>query len=140
MIPVRFIGLFLFLGISLTGSAQAVSGPRMAYDVFTVEYGEVEYGSDGERTWTFKNTGTEPLLITEVKGSCGCTVAKYPKTPIKPGEGGTVKIKYDTKRPGIISKTITLITNEPEERNFHVIKIMGKVVNAPEKAQPKKGK
>lgn len=140
MKPLWFIGLIVNLGISLTGSAQVVSGPKMDYAQYTVEYGDIDYGSDGERSWTFKNTGTEPLLITSVKGSCGCTVAKYPKTPIKPGETGTVKIKYDTKRPGIISKTITLVTNEPEERNFHVIKIMGKVVNAPEKAVSKKGK
>lgn len=140
MKPFWFIGLIVSLGISLTGSAQTVSGPRMSYELYTVEYGDVEYGADGERPWVFKNTGTEPLLITSVKGSCGCTVAKYPRGPIKPGESGTVRIKYDTKRPGLISKTISITTNEPEERNFHVIKIMGKVVNAPENTGPKKAK
>lgn len=132
--------MILFLGISLAGNAQAVSGPRMTYDVHTLEYGEVDYGSDGERLWHFRNEGTEPLLISSVKGSCGCTVARYPKAPVKPGEGGTVRIHYDTKRPGLISKTITLITNEPENRNFHVIKIMGKVINAPEKTTSGKKK
>jgi hypothetical protein len=108
-------------------SATAQTGPKIQFEQHTIEYGEVDYASDGERLWTFKNMGTEPLMITAVKGSCGCTVAKYPKSAILPGKEGVVKIKYDTKRVGIISKTVSITTNEPEDRNFHVIKIMGKV-------------
>lgn len=128
------------LFLATRGQAQTATGPKIWYDVYTVDYGEVQYGADGERTWTFKNVGTEPLLITDVKGSCGCTVAKYPKGPIAPGAQATIKIKYDTKRPGLISKTVTIVTNEPEDRNYHVVKIMGKVVGAPEKKPPEKAK
>jgi len=117
-------------------SAVAQTGPQIQFEQYIIEYGEVDYASDGERLWTFKNIGTEPLMITAVKGSCGCTVAKYPKSAILPGKEGVVKVKYDTKRVGLISKTVSITTNEPEDRNFHVIKIMGKVKADPN-AKPK---
>lgn len=138
MVKPSVIALFI-LGISLAGNAQSVSGPKISFTQTIIDYGEVAYGSDGERPWTFKNEGTAPLLITDVKGSCGCTVAKYPRGPIQPGREGTVKIRYDTKRTGLFSKTATIITNEPEDRNFHVITIMGRVGAAPEGTpQPKR--
>ena len=117
-------------------STVAQTGPKIEFEQYVIEYGEVDYASNGERLWTFKNVGTEPLMITAVKGSCGCTVAKYPKSAILPGKEGVVKIKYDTKRVGLISKTVSITTNEPEDRNFHVIKIMGKVKADPN-AKPK---
>lgn len=71
---------------------------------------------DGERVTTsfrFTNTGNYPLLISEVKGNCGCTVADYPINPIAPKESGMVTITYDSKgSKGLrISKDVTVVAN-----------------------------
>jgi len=113
--------------------AQEEKVPKISYKELILMYGDIEYNSDGEREWHFTNTGNAPLLITSTKGSCGCTVAKYPKAAILPGKSSTVKIKYDTKRVGLISKTVTITTNEPEGKNVHVVTIMGRVKEAPAK-------
>lgn len=130
----------LILGFMVAGafaaandaSAQAVLGPKLTYTTDVVNYGEVDYSGNGERAWKFKNEGKQPLTITSAKGSCGCTVPEYPKEPIMPGKEGIIKIKYDTKRPGPITKTVTITTNEPEGSNTHVIQVKGNVKPAPE--------
>lgn len=132
---VFFLG-FVFAALLTAGvnnaSAQSPASPKISYTLDYVDFGEVEYGGPSERVWKFKNEGKEPLMITSAKGSCGCTVPDPPKEPIMPGKEGVIKIKYDTKRPGPIAKTVTLVTNEPEGSNTHVIKVKGNVKNAPE--------
>ena len=59
----------------------------------------------------FKNTGKEPLIISNATGSCGCTVPDWPKEPIAPGATASIKVKYDTNRIGGIYKTVTVNSN-----------------------------
>ena len=68
-------------------------------------------------TFTFTNTGTAPLVIHQALASCGCTVPTYPKTPVKPGEKGTIEVTYNGtgKFPGHFQKTITIRTNATNE-------------------------
>lgn len=124
---------FMVAGLFATtdANAQAAIGPKMSYSNLEVNYGEVEYAGNGERTWKFKNEGKQPLTITSAKGSCGCTVPEYPKEPIMPGKEGSIKIKYDTKRPGAITRTVTITTNEPEGSNTYTIQVKGNVKNPP---------
>ena len=65
----------------------------------------------------FTNTGDKLLVIHQAIASCGCTVPQYPKEPIKPGEGGEIKVTYDGagKFPGHFKKSITLRTNAKQE-------------------------
>jgi len=136
----------LVLGIStvaflmVAGATQvAAQGPVLTATNMTVDYGEVAYNGDGVREFVFKNTGTEPLLITNARGSCGCTVPDWPKDPIRPGETAVIKIKYDTKRSGPISKTVTVTTNEVASKDAngnpvykdHLVTIKGNVKTAP---------
>mgnify|MGYP002063185881 CR=1 FL=1 len=65
----------------------------------------------GVRIFKFKNTGNAPLIVSDVKSSCGCTIPKKPKDPIMPGESGEIEVKYDTKRVAPIRKTVTVISN-----------------------------
>jgi hypothetical protein len=116
----------LFLAFSVEGKAQ-----KIEFEQDFVDYGEIENGANGEKSLKFKNTGKEPLLITNAKGSCGCTVPEYPKEPIMPGKEGILKIKYDTKRTGPINKTVTVTTNEAEGENIHKINVKGTVKAAP---------
>ena len=122
--------------VAQTVSAQAVLGPKITFEKDFVDYGDVDYGSNRERVWTFKNTGKEPLMIVNAVGSCGCTVPSFPKEPIMPGKTAEIKINYDTNRPGPIAKTVTVTTNEPEGSNQVVIKVKGNIKPAPENASP----
>jgi hypothetical protein len=76
-----------------------------------IDYGTIENKSDGSRKFVFTNNGSEPLLIKNAKGSCGCTVPTWPREAIAPGASGEIGVKYDTKRTGKFTKTITLTTN-----------------------------
>ncbi len=91
-----------------------------------IDYGTVNQNSDGTRFFTFTNEGDAPLLITKVKTSCGCTVPSYSKTPILPGEKGELEIKYDTKKLGAFTKTITVTSNT--EGGNKILKIKGNIV------------
>lgn len=131
---VLFIG-FVAAGAVLSKEVSAQAGPKMTFETTVVDYGEVEYGGPRERVWKFKNSGKEPLIITSAQGSCGCTVPSYPKEPIMPGATGEIKINYDTNRPGDFNKLVTIMTNEPEGENQHVITVKGKVKAAPAAVQ-----
>lgn len=98
------------------------SGAQIMFESETVDYGVIEQGSEPFRVFTFTNTGTEPLIITQAKGSCGCTVPTYPKEPIAPGETGEIKVRYDTNRLGKFTKRVTLTTNAPEDKTMLTIK------------------
>ncbi len=91
-----------------------------------IDYGTVTQNSGGTRLFTFINEGDAPLLITKVKTSCGCTVPSYSKAPILPGEKGELKIKYDTKRLGAFTKTVTVTSNS--EGGNKILKIKGNIV------------
>ena len=91
-----------------------------------IDYGTVMQNSDGTRLFSFTNTGNAPLLITKVKTTCGCTVPSYSKAPIMPGESGELNIKYDTKRLGAFTKTITVTSNA--EGGNKILKIKGNIV------------
>ncbi|MFN8332574.1 MAG: DUF1573 domain-containing protein [Saprospiraceae bacterium] len=67
------------------------------------------------RKAVFTNKGTEPLIVKNARGSCGCTVPTWPKEPIMPGETGVIEIRYDTQRVGSINKTVSIQTNEGDE-------------------------
>ena len=90
---------------------QLKDGARLEFAATTVNYGTIEQNSDPLRVFTFTNTGNEPLIITNAKGSCGCTVPKYAKEPVLPGQSSEIEVRYDTKRVGPFNKSITLTTN-----------------------------
>lgn len=93
----------------------------------TIDYGEINKGADGVRVFEFTNTGNIPLIISDVKSSCGCTVPEKPDAPIAPGATGSIKVKYDTRRVGPIRKTITVYSNADEP--VKAIKIKGTILD-----------
>ena len=94
-----------------------------------VDYGIIEYNSDGARKFVFTNNGTEPLLIKNAKGSCGCTVPTWPREAIAPGATAEIGVKYATNRVGKFTKTITLTTNASKKPVILTVK--GEVNPAP---------
>lgn len=76
------------------------------------DFGKIKEGSMVEYSFRFKNTGTNPLVITNAVGSCGCTVAEKPEQPVLPGEIGYLKVKFDSQnRVGEAHKTVTVSAN-----------------------------
>ncbi len=116
-------------------NAQIENGAKIEFTKETHDYGTIKYGSDGTCTFEFKNTGNAPLIISNAKGSCGCTVPEWPKEPIAPGAKGVIKVKYDTKRPGAINKSVTITSNAVNDPT-KVIRIKGNVLPAPEGGAP----
>ena len=111
--------------VQKTEEIKAISGPHLTFESLVVDYGEIEQGSDPLRKFNFEVDGTEPLVIKNAKGSCGCTVPDYPKEPLFPGESAAIDVRYDTNRVGQFTKTVTLTTNADEEKI--VLTIKGKV-------------
>lgn len=85
--------------------------PKIEFVKTIHDYGTIKKGADGSCEFIFKNTGNEPLILSNVTSSCGCTVPTWPKDPILPGQSGTIKVMYDTKRIGAISKTVKVMSN-----------------------------
>ena len=85
--------------------------PEIYFEKTTHDFGKIEYQGDGTCEFTFKNTGTEPLLLTNVRASCGCTTPTWPKEPLKKGEKGTITVKYNTRIIGNFTKTIRVYSN-----------------------------
>ncbi|MFI2743887.1 DUF1573 domain-containing protein [Zhouia sp. PK063] len=84
---------------------------KIEFKETTIDYGDIAKGSNGERTFEFTNTGAAPLIITDVKSSCGCTVPSWTKDPVAPGKKGEIKVKYNTNIVGPIRKTIIVMSN-----------------------------
>lgn len=105
------------------------NAPEATFEQDVIDYGVIEYDSDGNREFKFKNTGKEPLIIYSATGSCGCTVPTWPKEPIKPGETAAIKVHYDTKRPGSFEKSVTVSSNG--KTPSRTLKIKGTVKAAP---------
>ena len=118
-----------------TVNAQIENGAKIDFTKETHDYGTIKYGADGACTFEFKNTGNAPLIISNAKGSCGCTVPDWPKEPIAPGAKASIKVKYDTKRPGPINKSVTISSNAVNEPS-KIILIKGNILPAPEGASP----
>jgi len=123
----------LSIGAFAQDAAKVVggSGPMISIDKEVHDYGTIAQGANGTCEFVVTNTGDQPLILTNCKGSCGCTVPKCETEPIMPGATTTITVKYDTKRVGAINKSVTVssnATNEPTK----VIRIKGEVAAAPE--------
>lgn len=121
--------MILFVSLLSIGTyAQDKKMAKIEFKTDVIDYGTIEKGADGVRVFEFTNTGDAPLIISDVKSTCGCTVPKKPKGPIMPGETGEISVKYDTNRVNPIRKTITVISNA-ETPNV-ALKIKGMVVDS----------
>jgi hypothetical protein len=115
-----FVFLFLFAATSFVkgqpeGTASkenaVKNSPEIYFAEFTYDYGTIKKNSKATCEFVFKNTGDQPLVLDNVKTSCGCTVPTWPKKPILPGKSGTIKVVYNTKKTGTFFKTITVMSN-----------------------------
>ncbi|MDP2068855.1 MAG: DUF1573 domain-containing protein [Lutibacter sp.] len=119
----KIITLFVLGFLTFTMNAQEKqvtdkpkdpNAPVFEFVTEVIDYGKIALNADGVRTFKFKNVGKSPLVINDIKSSCGCTVPKKPAGPILPGDNGEIEVKYDTNRAGGFSKSITVASNADE--------------------------
>lgn len=131
----KVFSLFLFAvcGLMISCShtqstSENISGAGIQFEATEHDFGTIPEKGDGTFSFVFKNTGKEPLILKNVRSSCGCTVPEWPKEPIKRGNKGTIKVSYNTRIIGNFSKSITVYSNTEGEPV--VLKIKGKVETA----------
>ena len=117
------LSLLLFGAVA---QAQFSAEPGIEFAKEMHDFGEIMQHDPTVYHFEFTNTGTEPLILSSVKGSCSCTVPQWPREPIMPGETGEIKVKYDSKRVGPFQKSITIVSNAANA-NTKVIRIKGNV-------------
>lgn len=133
-----FAALALILCFSSIAVAQgtadpATSGAMIKFEEETHDFGDLMQGGDASWVFKFTNNGTEDLIISGAKGSCGCTVPKWSSEPVPPGGEGEIKVVYDSNRIGGISKSVTVNSNAVNEP-VKTIFIKGNI--SPKPAEP----
>jgi hypothetical protein len=97
------------------------------FENIVYEFGEITQGEKVQTTFKFTNNGDVDLIISDAKGSCGCTVPVYPRNPIPPGEEGEIEVVFDSNgKMGQQNKTVTLIANT--KPNTTVLALKGNVL------------
>lgn len=97
-----------------TASNEEPDGPLPAlkWDEMEHDFGTINEGDVVEHVFKFENTGEAPLIIESARASCGCTVPKWPREPVPPGETGEVHVRFDSKgKPNVQNKTVTITAN-----------------------------
>lgn len=124
------LGLAVFSTIASFAQAPVGGGAEITFDKDVHDFGNLKQGGDATTEFKFTNTGSEPLIISDSKGSCGCTVPEWPKEPIAPGKSAAIKVKYDSKRVGPINKSVTVTSNATNEAS-KVLRIKGNIEAVP---------
>lgn len=129
---------FFLVGVNAQEVQQPANpnAPEITFPKVEHDYGTVTKGGNGDCEFTFKNTGKEPLILSNVRSSCGCTVPSWTREPVLPGKEGSIKVRYATSRVGMINKSITVESNA--KNSPVILKIKGNVIEVPGSEGPEK--
>jgi hypothetical protein len=100
-----------FTFVARTASAQDSQKPEFKFNEEKHDFGKIPQGTPVTTVFTFTNVGQDPLIITDVRPTCGCTIADFTKTPVKPGDSGSIKITYNAAFAAPFTKTIVVTSN-----------------------------
>ncbi|MCB0737868.1 MAG: DUF1573 domain-containing protein [Bacteroidetes bacterium] len=129
----RFLPLVLLSLFAMSFTMDG-SGPAIKFEKQTHDFGKIPQNKPASYEFVFTNTGDEPLLLTHVKASCGCTTPYYPTRAIQPGESEKIKATYNSRSVGRFTKSITVKTNERKvdgtEGKQYSLQITGEVMSA----------
>lgn len=118
--------ILFFITISCSQTTEKSSlknnEASIKFESTTHDFGNIAYNGNGVYEFTFKNTGKEALILKNVRPGCGCTVTEWPKDPIKKGEQGVIKVKYNTRITGSFTKSISVFSNATNEPIILTIK------------------
>lgn len=126
MRKIVFIYCALLFGISISATAQ-FQYPSFKWDQTENDFGEINQKEPVSYEFEFINKGQAPLVISEVEGSCGCTVTEYTKEPVMPGQKGKVKAIFDAIAVGKFRKSVKVVANVEGGPEYLYIK--GTVIN-----------
>ncbi|MEO8588769.1 MAG: DUF1573 domain-containing protein [Flavobacteriales bacterium] len=133
--------LSLLLGALAIGARAQSNGPSspkgpvITFQSQEHDYGTIPFGANGDCEFTYTNTGNDFLIITSCKSSCGCVVPRYDKNPLAPGKSAVMQVRYDTRRPGPFTKSVTVESNATNTP-IVVLRIKGQVLPAPAEVVP----
>jgi hypothetical protein len=102
------------------------NAPQITFTKVDHDFGTIEQHADAIAVFEFKNTGKQPLILTDVRASCGCTVPEWPRNPILPGKTAKISVKYDSKNLGVILRQVTVLSNAATPSTVLTIKGMVK--------------
>jgi hypothetical protein len=119
----------VILGFAYTASAQDDQKAEFKFNEEKHDFGKIPQGVPVTTVFEFTNVGKEPLILTEVRPTCGCTIADYTKTPVKSGEKGTIKITYNAVAPNAFTKVIIVTSNAKTPQKDLII--VGEVIPKP---------
>lgn len=111
---------------SAQDNAQDANKPEFKFNEEKHDFGKVPQGTPVTTVFTFTNVGNDPLILTEVRPTCGCTIADYTKTPVKKGATGKITITYNAAVAAPFSKTIVVTSNAKTPQKY--LTIVGEVV------------
>ena len=114
----KYLATLLFVGLAFFASAQeqeeeeALTGPKIVFAEKSFEFGDITQGEKVEHIFMFENIGTEPLILSDVRTTCGCTAPEWPREPIAPGAKAKLKVVFNsTGKMGLQNKVITVMSN-----------------------------
>jgi hypothetical protein len=93
------------------GNSAGKKAARIDFKEAIHDFGEIKYGGNGTYEFKFTNKGKSPLVLDNVRSTCGCTVPEWTREPLNPSETGTIRVIYDTHRVGAFSKTLIVYSN-----------------------------
>jgi len=109
------ISIFIICHRSIAQEEDSTSYAQIHFEKSDHNFGELNQGEKAEQIFTFQNRGNAPLLLANVLSTCGCTIPKWPKTPIEPGKTDSIKVVFDsTAKIGRQNKVITIRSNSKE--------------------------
>ncbi len=98
--------------VSADKPTDTVNVAKLTFDRTAVDFGTIRQGEVVKETYRFTNTGRIPLVISDARSTCGCTVPDWPKTPIAPGAEGEISVRFDSEnREGRQGKPVTITAN-----------------------------
>lgn len=119
------IGTLAATEVPKTNEESRTALPAFAWTTTVFDFGKIKHNTPVTHEFRFTNKGAEPLIITSVQASCGCTVAQYSKDAIAPGSEGFVTATYNAATKGIFNKSVTVNANTPD--GVVVLSIRGEV-------------
>jgi len=125
LLTLAAVGLWVasFNLVQAQETTKQVDGAKIAFEVTTKNFGDIVQGDVVEHTFAFENQGNQPLILSNVLVTCGCTATKWPREPIAAGKSGEITVRFDSKgKSGAQNKIITVVSNAVNGREKVSIK------------------
>ncbi len=125
------LGITMFYAVTSIAQNVELASNKNSKAVFAwenqaVDLGQIPQGIPAEASFTFTNNGTTPIVISDVKPSCGCTATEWPKEPVMPGKSAVIKAKYNATKAGNFNKTVKVTANTAQ--SITTLTLRGEVV------------